>query len=100
MPAPAAYYIDNKQLSLDPVESQVPAPGEDQIAVASCGTCACDSGEAVTAQDRSFIGHACDLSNRTAISELIAGPLVFLASSAADYLHGTIVTVDGGWMGP
>jgi len=28
-----------------------------------------------------------------------AGPVVFLASAAADYLHGTIVTVDGGWMG-
>ena len=28
-----------------------------------------------------------------------AGPAVFLASAAADYLHGTIVTVDGGWMG-
>jgi 2-dehydro-3-deoxy-D-gluconate 5-dehydrogenase len=27
------------------------------------------------------------------------GPAVFLASEAADYVHGTIVTVDGGWMG-
>jgi 2-deoxy-D-gluconate 3-dehydrogenase len=27
------------------------------------------------------------------------GPAVFLASSAADYIHGTILTVDGGWMG-
>ena len=27
------------------------------------------------------------------------GPVVFLASSAADYVHGTILTVDGGWMG-
>lgn len=27
------------------------------------------------------------------------GPVVFLASSAADYVNGTILTVDGGWMG-
>jgi 2-dehydro-3-deoxy-D-gluconate 5-dehydrogenase len=27
------------------------------------------------------------------------GPTVFLASSASDYVHGTILTVDGGWMG-
>ena len=31
--------------------------------------------------------------------EDFAGPAVFLASGAADYLHGSIVTVDGGWMG-
>ena len=28
-----------------------------------------------------------------------AGPAVFLASSASDYVHGEILTVDGGWMG-
>lgn len=27
------------------------------------------------------------------------GPAVFLASRASDYVHGTILTVDGGWMG-
>ena len=27
------------------------------------------------------------------------GPAVFLASEAANYVHGTILTVDGGWMG-
>lgn len=27
------------------------------------------------------------------------GPTVFLASGASDYVHGTILTVDGGWMG-
>jgi 2-dehydro-3-deoxy-D-gluconate 5-dehydrogenase len=27
------------------------------------------------------------------------GPVVFLSSKAADYVHGAILTVDGGWMG-
>lgn len=27
------------------------------------------------------------------------GPAIFLASSASDYVNGTILTVDGGWMG-
>ena len=27
------------------------------------------------------------------------GPTIFLASKASDYVHGTILTVDGGWMG-
>lgn len=31
--------------------------------------------------------------------EDFAGPAVFLASAAADYVHGTVLTVDGGWMG-
>ena len=31
--------------------------------------------------------------------EDFAGPVVFLASPASDYMNGTIVTVDGGWMG-
>ncbi|WP_420334990.1 SDR family oxidoreductase [Roseibium sp.] len=32
-------------------------------------------------------------------AEDFAGPTVFLASSASDYMHGTVMTVDGGWMG-
>ena len=29
----------------------------------------------------------------------LKGATVFLASPASDYVHGTIITVDGGWMG-
>jgi len=29
----------------------------------------------------------------------LAGPVVFLASSASDYVHGHVLVVDGGWMG-
>ena len=31
--------------------------------------------------------------------EDIAGAAVFLASSASDYVHGTVLAVDGGWLG-
>ncbi len=36
---------------------------------------------------------------RWGVPEDFAGPVVFLASDASNYLHGTILTVDGGWMG-
>ena len=29
----------------------------------------------------------------------LAGAFVFLASSAADYVHGAVLPVDGGWLG-
>ena len=32
-------------------------------------------------------------------AEDFAGPVVFLSSSASDYMHGAIMLVDGGWMG-
>ena len=31
--------------------------------------------------------------------EDFAGPAVFLSSAASDYMHGTVMTIDGGWMG-
>ncbi len=37
--------------------------------------------------------------NRWGQPDDFKGPVVFLASAAADYVHGTILTVDGGWMG-
>ena len=36
---------------------------------------------------------------RWGAAEDIAGAAVFLASSAADYVHGTVLPVDGGWLG-
>lgn len=32
-------------------------------------------------------------------AEDFKGPTVFLASEASNYMHGTVMTVDGGWMG-
>ncbi|MEO7444780.1 MAG: SDR family NAD(P)-dependent oxidoreductase [Ferruginibacter sp.] len=37
--------------------------------------------------------------NRWGKPEDMAGAYIFLSSSAADYINGTILTVDGGWMG-
>lgn len=36
---------------------------------------------------------------RWGTAEDVAGAAVFLASESADYVHGTVLTVDGGWMG-
>ena len=36
---------------------------------------------------------------RWADADDFKGPAVFLASAASNYVHGTILTVDGGWMG-
>ncbi|UZO82670.1 SDR family oxidoreductase [Aquimarina sp. ERC-38] len=38
-------------------------------------------------------------SNRWGAPEDFAGPVVFLASEAAGYMNGSIMVVDGGWMG-
>lgn len=35
---------------------------------------------------------------RWGVPEDFKGPVVFLCSDAADYVHGTILNVDGGWM--
>jgi 2-deoxy-D-gluconate 3-dehydrogenase len=37
--------------------------------------------------------------NRWGKPDDFAGPAIFLATDASDYVHGTILTVDGGWMG-
>jgi 2-deoxy-D-gluconate 3-dehydrogenase len=36
---------------------------------------------------------------RWGIADDLNGPVIFLSSSASDYVHGEILTVDGGWMG-
>lgn len=35
---------------------------------------------------------------RWGVAEDFKGPVVFLSSAASDYVHGEILTVDGGWM--
>ena len=37
-------------------------------------------------------------SGRWGVPEDLAGPTVFLASEASNYMHGSILMVDGGWM--
>ena len=35
---------------------------------------------------------------RWGVPQDLAGPVVFLASAASDYVHGTTLPVDGGWL--
>ena len=44
-----------------------------------------------TIQDRIPIG-------RWGVPDDFKGPIVFLASAASDYVNGTVLFVDGGWM--
>lgn len=48
-------------------------------------------------RSRSILGRI--PANRWGQPEDFKGPVVFLASEASGYVHGTILTVDGGWMG-
>ncbi|KLT63603.1 SDR family NAD(P)-dependent oxidoreductase [Pedobacter sp. BMA] len=50
-------------------------------------------------QDRSTSILARIPAGRWGTPEDFKGPTLFLASGASDYVHGTILTVDGGWMG-
>ena len=36
---------------------------------------------------------------RWGVPEDLGGAFVFLASPASDYVHGTVLPVDGGWLG-
>ena len=36
--------------------------------------------------------------NRWGLPEDLAGPVVFLASKASDYVNGYTIAVDGGWL--
>jgi len=64
------------------------------------GYIATDNTEALRADpDRSLSILSRIPAGRWGESDDFKGPAVFLASAAADYVHGTILTVDGGWMG-
>ncbi|HVG46907.1 MAG TPA: SDR family oxidoreductase [Rubellimicrobium sp.] len=64
------------------------------------GYIATDNTEALRADaDRSASILARIPAGRWGTPEDFGGPAVFLASRASDYVSGTILTVDGGWMG-
>ena len=50
-------------------------------------------------QNNSIVQHAGQAASRWGQPDDFKGVTVFLASAASDYMNGTIVTVDGGWMG-
>lgn len=64
------------------------------------GYIATDNTEALradAARSQSILGRI--PANRWGEPDDFKGPVVFLASQASNYVHGTILTVDGGWMG-
>jgi 2-dehydro-3-deoxy-D-gluconate 5-dehydrogenase len=64
------------------------------------GYIATDNTEALRSDpDRSAAILARIPASRWGTPDDVKGPTVFLASAAASYVHGTILTVDGGWMG-
>lgn len=76
------------------------APKGIQVNAIAPGYIATDNTEALRADpDRSasILGRV--PAGRWGTPEDFAGPAVFLASRASDYVSGTILTVDGGWMG-
>ena len=71
-----------------------------QVNAIAPGYIATDNTEALRADpDRSTAILGRIPAGRWGTPEDFAGPAVFLASRASDYVSGTILTVDGGWMG-
>jgi 2-deoxy-D-gluconate 3-dehydrogenase len=71
-----------------------------QVNAIAPGYIATDNTEALRAdasRNTSILGRI--PAGRWGAAEDIAGAAVFLASAASDYVSGTVLTVDGGWMG-
>lgn len=76
------------------------APKGIQVNAIAPGYIATDNTEALRNDpDRSSTILSRIPAGRWGTAEDFAGPVVFLASKASDYVSGTILTVDGGWMG-